>query len=328
MRWHHPILGMIPPVQFIPIAEELGLIVSMGKWALEKACADALAWQKHGLPEVLTSVNLSPRQFESRTLIADIKAALESSGLDPSLLELEITESAMMADPEHAVTLLRTIRDMGVGLAIDDFDGYSSPSYLKHFPLSTVKIDRAFINDLAGCGRARAHRRIITLAHGLRMKVVAEGVETPVQFNYLHSRGCDEAQGYWGCKPVPADEARISWRVTCAIGLFRRWWPKGRHSGREWNPRCKLRPVRKMTSLKRSADADAERILYSSELGLGGGGPPLNLAAVTQLRPPLKARDPCADARGEGLHMLKQPAHAAAVAERRGEATIHRRSFV
>ncbi|MET3382523.1 bifunctional diguanylate cyclase/phosphodiesterase [Variovorax paradoxus] len=210
MRWHHPILGMIPPVQFIPIAEELGLIVSMGKWALEKACADALAWQKHGLPEVLTSVNLSPRQFESRTLIADIKAALESSGLDPSLLELEITESAMMADPEHAVTLLRTIRDMGVGLAIDDFGtGYSSLSYLKHFPLSTVKIDRAFINDLSQDADARALiDGIITLAHGLRMKVVAEGVETPVQFNYLHSRGCDEAQGYWLCKPVPADEAR------------------------------------------------------------------------------------------------------------------------
>jgi len=210
MRWRHPVLGMIPPVQFIPIAEELGLIVSMGKWALERACADALAWQKHGLPEVLTSVNLSPRQFESRTLVADVKAILESSGLDPSLLELEITESAMMANPEHAAKLLRTIRDMGVGLAIDDFGtGYSSLSYLKHFPLSTVKIDRSFINDLSQDADARALiDGIITLAHGLRMKVVAEGVETPVQFNYLHSHGCDEAQGYWLCKPVPADEAR------------------------------------------------------------------------------------------------------------------------
>ncbi|MDQ8023984.1 MAG: GGDEF domain-containing phosphodiesterase, partial [Moraxellaceae bacterium] len=210
MRWRHPVLGMIPPVQFIPIAEELGLIVSMGKWALEKACTDALAWQKHGLPEILTSVNLSPRQFESRTLVADVKAILESSGLDPSLLELEITESAMMANPEHAAKLLRTIRDMGVGLAIDDFGtGYSSLSYLKHFPLSTVKIDRSFINDLSQDADARALiDGIITLAHGLRMKVVAEGVETSVQFNYLHSHGCDEAQGYWLCKPVPADEAR------------------------------------------------------------------------------------------------------------------------
>jgi len=210
MRWRHPVLGPIPPAQFIPIAEELGLIVSMGKWALEQACADALAWQKQGLPPVMISVNLSPRQFGSRTLVADVAAILESSGLDPSLLELEITESAMMANPEHAAKLLRTIRDMGVGLAIDDFGtGYSSLSYLKHFPLSTVKIDRSFINDLSQDTDARALiDAIITLAHGLRMKVVAEGVETDVQFNYLHSRGCDEAQGYWLCKPVSADEAR------------------------------------------------------------------------------------------------------------------------
>ncbi|MDP9606454.1 UNVERIFIED_ORG: diguanylate cyclase (GGDEF)-like protein [Variovorax paradoxus] len=210
MRWHHPVLGMVPPVQFIPIAEELGLIVSMGRWALEQACADALAWQKHGLPQVLISVNLSPRQFESRTLVADVKAVLDASGLDPSLLELEITESAMMANPEHAVELLRAIRDIGVGLAIDDFGtGYSSLSHLKHFPLSTVKIDRSFINDLSQDADARALiDGIITLAHGLRMKVVAEGIEAAAQLEFLRSRGCDEAQGYWLCKPVPADEAR------------------------------------------------------------------------------------------------------------------------
>lgn len=210
MRWNHPALGMIPPVQFIPIAEELGLILSMGKWALEQACADAIAWRKHGLPEVLMSVNLSPRQFESRTLIADIQAALETSGLEPSLLELEITEGAVMANPAHAAELLRMIRDMGVGLAIDDFGtGYSSLSYLKHFPLLTVKIDRSFINDLSQDADARALiDGIITLAHGLRMKVVAEGVETAAQLDYLRSRGCDEAQGYWLCKPLPAEEAR------------------------------------------------------------------------------------------------------------------------
>lgn len=210
MRWHHPVLGMIPPVQFIPIAEEIGLIVSMGKWALERACADSRSWQKDGLPEVLMSVNLSPRQFESRTLIADIQAVLDASGLKPSLLELELTEGAVMANPEHATELLQAIRDMGVGLAIDDFGtGYSSLSYLKHFPLSTVKIDRSFINDLSQDADARALiDGIITLAHGLRMKVVAEGVETTAQLDYLRSRGCDEAQGYWLCKPIPADEAR------------------------------------------------------------------------------------------------------------------------
>ena len=210
MRWHHPVLGMIPPVQFIPIAEEIGLIVSLGKWSLEQACADSRAWQKAGLPKVLVSVNLSPRQFESRTLVADIRAVLEASGLEPSLLELEITEGAVMANPEHAAELLRMIREMGVGLAIDDFGtGYSSLSYLKHFPLSTVKIDRSFINDLSQDADARALiDGIITLAHGLRMKVVAEGIETTAQLDYLRSRGCDEAQGYWLCKPVPADEAR------------------------------------------------------------------------------------------------------------------------
>jgi len=210
MRWHHPVLGMIPPVQFIPIAEEIGLIVSLGRWALERACADSRSWQKYGLPEVLVSVNLSPRQFESRTLIADIRAVLEASGLELSLLELEVTEGAVMANPEHAAKLLRTIRDMGVGLAIDDFGtGYSSLSYLKHFPLSTVKIDRSFINDLSQDADARALiDGIITLAHGLRMKVVAEGIETTAQLDYLRSRGCDEAQGYWLCKPVPADEVR------------------------------------------------------------------------------------------------------------------------
>jgi EAL domain-containing protein (putative c-di-GMP-specific phosphodiesterase class I) len=197
-------------MQFIPIAEEIGLIVSMGKWALERACADSRSWQKFGLPEVLMSVNLSPRQFESSTLIADIRAVLEASGLEPSLLELEITEGAVMANPEHAAKLLRTIRDMGVSLAIDDFGtGYSSLSYLKHFPLSTVKIDRSFINDLSQDPDARALiDGIITLAHGLRMKVVAEGIETIAQLDYLRSHGCDEAQGYWLCKPVPADEAR------------------------------------------------------------------------------------------------------------------------
>ncbi|HSW08377.1 bifunctional diguanylate cyclase/phosphodiesterase [Aquabacterium sp.] len=208
MRWRHPTLGLVPPTQFIPIAEEIGLIESLGKWALAKACSDARAWQACGLPAVQMSVNLSPRQLSSRTLIADIGAILQASGLDPTLLELEITEGAMMNNPEHAVALLQEIRDMGVGLAIDDFGtGYSSLSYLKRFPLSTVKIDRTFINDLPLDADAQALTDgIITLAHGLRLKVVAEGVETAAQLAYLRIRGCDEIQGYWLCKPVPADE--------------------------------------------------------------------------------------------------------------------------
>jgi EAL domain-containing protein (putative c-di-GMP-specific phosphodiesterase class I) len=209
MRWRHATLGMVSPAQFIPIAEEIGLIEAMGKWALEQACADAKAWQARGLPPVQMSVNLSPRQLNSRTLAAEVKQILQTTGLDASLLELEITESAMMKNPEHAVVTLQQIRQMGVGLAIDDFGtGYSSLSYLKRFPLSTVKIDRSFVNDLPHDRDAQALTDgIITLAHGLRMKVVAEGVETEEQLAYLRQRDCDEIQGYWLCKPLPADDA-------------------------------------------------------------------------------------------------------------------------
>src|SRR5205814_4081207 len=206
MRWNHPVLGMVSPAQFIPIAEETGLIVSMGKWALETACAEARDWQRRGLPSVQMSVNLSPRQLSSPTLIADIDEALSRSGLNPELLELEITESAVMKNPEQAAALLQEIRDRGVGLAIDDFGtGYSSLSYLKRFPLTTVKIDRSFVHDLSHDHDAQAlSDGIVTLAHGLRMKVVAEGVETAEQLEYLQAHGCDEIQGYWLCKPVPA----------------------------------------------------------------------------------------------------------------------------
>jgi EAL domain-containing protein (putative c-di-GMP-specific phosphodiesterase class I) len=156
------------------------------------------------------SVNLSPRQLNSRTLLADIGSILDASGMSPSQLELEITEGAMMKNPEHAATLLRTLREMGVELAIDDFGtGYSSLSYLKRFPLTTVKIDRSFINDVSQDADAQALiHGIITLAHGLHMKVVAEGVETAAQLDALCAHGCDEIQGYWLCRPVPAHEAR------------------------------------------------------------------------------------------------------------------------
>jgi len=208
MRWRHPVLGPVSPAQFIPIAEETGLIVAMGKWALQVACADARDWQSRGLPPVQMSVNLAPRQLTSPTLIADIAETLNNTGLNPALLELEITESAMMNNPEQAAAMLQEIRDLGVGLAIDDFGtGYSSLSYLKRFPLSTVKIDRSFVNDLSQDRDAQALiDGIVKLSHGLRMKVVAEGVETPEQLAYLRAHDCDEIQGYWLCKPVPAEE--------------------------------------------------------------------------------------------------------------------------
>ena len=208
MRWRHPALGMVSPAQFIPIAEETGLIEPIGRWALERACADAVAWRALGVPALQVSVNVSPRQLGSRSIINEIRAILDSTGLEPELLELEITEGAMMKNPEHAVKLLEDIRALGIGLAIDDFGtGYSSLSYLRRFPLSTVKIDRAFINDVSENADAQALvDSIITLAHGLRMKVVAEGVETMVQLDHLRSRGCDEIQGFLLCKPLPRDE--------------------------------------------------------------------------------------------------------------------------
>ncbi|WP_284617888.1 bifunctional diguanylate cyclase/phosphodiesterase [Aquabacterium humicola] len=208
MRWRHPTLGGVSPAQFIPIAEETGLIETMGQWALRQACQDAMAWRRQGLPAMQMSVNLSPRQLGSRTLLDEIAEILDASGLEPGLLELEITEGAVMKNPEHAVRVLEAVRAMGIGLAIDDFGtGYSSLSYLRRFPLSTVKIDRSFINDLSEDSDAQALTdSIITLAHGLRMQVVAEGVETMTQLDHLRSRGCDVIQGYLLSKPLPADE--------------------------------------------------------------------------------------------------------------------------
>jgi predicted signal transduction protein with EAL and GGDEF domain len=208
MRWRHPVLGMVSPAQFIPIAEETGLIVPMGLWALRTACAEARDWQSRGLPPVQMSVNLSVRQFASDSLIEDIATTLHDTGLNPELLELEITESVMMKNPENTALLLQQIRKLGVGLAIDDFGtGYSSLSYLKRFPLTTVKIDRSFVNDLSQDTDSQALADgIVTLAHGLRMKVVAEGVETAEQLAYLRAHGCDEIQGYWLCKPMPAED--------------------------------------------------------------------------------------------------------------------------
>ena len=207
MRWRHPTMGLVSPLQFIPIAEEIGLIDSMGHWALEVACRDARKWKDQGHP-IQVSVNLSARQLNRPLLAEEVAQAIASAGLLPAQLELEITESGVMHNPAQAALRLRELRDLGVSLAIDDFGtGYSSLSYLRNFPLSTLKIDRSFIKDLPADEAAAALTAgIIALARRLRMKVVAEGVETLEQLGYLRANGCDEIQGYYLSKPITADE--------------------------------------------------------------------------------------------------------------------------
>jgi len=207
-RWNHPTLGHIPPRKFIPVAEETGLILQFGEWALGVACADNVRWQKNGLPRVRVAVNLSPRQFQDENLQLIVSKALEDSGLPPEFLELEITEGAAMANIDNAVLTLHRINSLGVCFSIDDFGtGYSSLSYLNQFPLSSLKIDASFVRDIfSGADTAAIIKAIIVMTHSLNMKVTAEAVETVEQLDFLRGQGCDSAQGFYMHKPMPADE--------------------------------------------------------------------------------------------------------------------------
>jgi len=208
LRWQHPALGMVAPIKFIPIAEEIGLIVPIGAWVLKTACAQNVAWQKGGLPALCMAVNLSPRQFTDDNLLRDIAAILEETGMDPTLLELEITEGMLMQDVDKAMKTLTVLRDMGVRLAIDDFGtGYSSLSQLKRFPVNTIKVDRSFVRDLDTNADDRGiTEAIIAMGKTLSLTVIAEGVETAGQLAFLREHQCDEFQGYFFSKAVPADE--------------------------------------------------------------------------------------------------------------------------
>jgi len=199
---------MVPPAQFIPLAEEIGLIVPIGEWVLKTACLHNKAWQDLGLPRQSIAVNLSARQFAHESLLEDVARTLRDTKLDPASLEFEITESMVARDPEHAVKLLGGLKTMGIRLSIDDFGtGHSSLIYLKRFPLDSVKIDRAFIQDLPGnVDDAAITRAIIAMAHSLRLRVIAEGVETEEQLRFLRELGCDELQGYFFSRPLAEDE--------------------------------------------------------------------------------------------------------------------------
>jgi len=206
IRWQHPELGLVQPGQFIAMAEETGLIAPIGEWVLRTACAEAQGWVVKGMPPVSVAVNLSARQFARDELATAIMRVLRETRLDPRLLELEITESTVMHNPERAVEVMQQLKRLGVRVAIDDFGtGYSSLSYLKRFPLSSVKIDRSFVLDLPGDkDDAAITQAVIAMAHSLRLRVVAEGVETAEQYRFLEEHQCDEMQGHYFSKPVDA----------------------------------------------------------------------------------------------------------------------------
>ncbi|MEA2865668.1 MAG: hypothetical protein QOE39_383 [Bradyrhizobium sp.] len=207
LRWTHPEHGVLPPAQFIPLAEETGLIVPIGRWVLKEACAQNMVWQRRGLRPVSMAVNLSPRQFIDENLLQDIDEALAASGMSPVLLQLEVTESMMMRNVARAIRVLDAIQSRGIRLAIDDFGtGYSSMSLMKQFPIDTIKIDRSFVRDLPDDSEDRAiAQAIISMGKALGMTIVAEGVETNEQQTFLRTRGCDEMQGFLFSRPLPPD---------------------------------------------------------------------------------------------------------------------------
>lgn len=208
VRWMHPVRGLIPPAEFIPLAEETGLIEPLGEWVLEAACTQARAWQDDGLPLVRVAVNLSVRQFAQQNLKDKVAQVLRNASLDPQQFELELTESLLMKNVEESLNTLQALRRMGVCLSMDDFGtGYSSLSYLKRFPVTSVKIDRSFVRDVTIDPDAAAlAKAIIAMAYSLRLRVIAEGVETQGQLEFLARHHCHEVQGYYISQPLPAEE--------------------------------------------------------------------------------------------------------------------------
>ncbi len=208
LRWKHPEKGFISPAEFIPVAEETGQIVPIGEWVIRTACWRFAAWQKQGMPAIPIAVNLSIRQLRQPNLAEVIEAALEENGLDPHYLELEITEGIMMGDTKSAMAFLSRMHSLGVQMSIDDFGtGFSSLSYLKNLPVNKLKIDQSFVRDIeTDESDAAIVRSIISLGHRLDLKVIAEGVETLEQLDFLRIRGCDEVQGYYFSRPLPADD--------------------------------------------------------------------------------------------------------------------------
>jgi diguanylate cyclase (GGDEF)-like protein len=208
LRWNHPERGQIPPAEFIPIAEETGQIGAIGNWVLQQACRQARAWSDKGLPALRIGVNISAAQFHQQGLVESVQAALEAASMEARYLEIELTESCVMSNPEESIAILEELSRMGVLVSVDDFGtGYSSMSYLRRFPIDKLKIDKTFVAEMdTRADDASIVQAIVSLAHGLRLKVVAEGVETEAQLEALKGLGCDQYQGYFCSPALPAAE--------------------------------------------------------------------------------------------------------------------------
>ena len=208
IRWRHPQRGLVPPAQFIPIAEDSGLIVPIGRWVLREACRQARTWQAGGLAPIRMAINISAVELRSKDFVSSVRAILSETGLESRYLELEITETFLLQDSKSTAVVLEALKDMGVQLALDDFGtGYSSLSYLRRFPIDTLKIDQSFVGDLAtDADDASIVSAMISMGTSLHMRVVAEGVQTPQQLAILREQGCSEGQGYYFSQPVVAGE--------------------------------------------------------------------------------------------------------------------------
>ncbi|MGD0493097.1 MAG: EAL domain-containing protein [Steroidobacteraceae bacterium] len=216
LRWTHPTLGEIPPSKFIPIAEECGLIGPIGAWVVREACRQARVWQDNGLPSLRVAVNISASQFRQGDIVAIIRDALDTAGLEARFLEVELTESVVMSDPEESIATLEELSTMGVLVSVDDFGtGYSCMSYLRRFPIDKIKIDRGFISEvMSRPDDASIVRAIVSLAHSLKLKVVAEGVESSEQLEFLKTLGCDQYQGFHFSPALPAAQFEALVRTT------------------------------------------------------------------------------------------------------------------
>jgi len=207
IRWQHPERGLMPPLQFLPIAEDCGLILPIGRWVLREACLQAQTWMRAGLRPITIAVNTSALEFNATDFLENIRATLDDTGLEPRYLELELTESVLMRDAEFTDSILHGLAGLGVKLAIDDFGtGYSSLSYLRQFPIDTLKIDQSFVSRITSSpDDATIVSAVINMGKSLKLRVIAEGVETPEQRTFLLAQHCDEGQGYYFSYPIAAE---------------------------------------------------------------------------------------------------------------------------